>query len=77
MEITVELYSTFSKFKDRLTDGKFNIPENGTVFLLASRIGLPMKYVKLVFVNKQQADLQTILSKDDTVHFFPPAIGGG
>jgi len=77
VEVTVKLYSTFSKYQDNLKDGKIDLEENSTILDLARRIGLPLKYVRLVFVNGEQRTKETRVSHRDVVHFHPPAIGGG
>lgn len=77
MEVTVKLLSTFRKYGDHLPNGKAKLKEGSSVQDLVMEIGLPPKYVRLVFVNGRQVNLQTMLSHEDTVVFLPPAIGGG
>ena len=77
MEVTVKLYSTFSKYAENLENGRSNLELGSTIFDLAEKIGLPIKYVKLVFVNGVQGSLETRLAQNDVVSFLPPAIGGG
>ena len=77
MEVSVKLYSTFSKYDKILQNGKIILEKNSTILDLVKRIGLPLKYVRLIFINGEQCSLDTILSDNDDVHFLPPAIGGG
>lgn len=77
MEVSVKLISTFSQYKKNLNNGKAVIDDNDTVADLAHRIGLPLKFVRLVFVNGQQTDLETRLTDGDSVFFPPAGIGGG
>jgi len=76
MEVTVKLCSTFSKFGEALRNGRTSIEKGSTVFDLAKKIGLPLKYVRLTFVNGTQCSLETKLAPNDLVTFLPPAIGG-
>lgn len=77
MEVTVRLLSTFGKYANHVSDGKVQLEGGSSVQDLAGQIGLPLKYVTLVFVNGKQGSLQTTLSHKDMVVFLPPAIGGG
>ena len=76
MNVNVRLLSTFEKLKHNLDNGKATINEGTTVKELAGKIGLPLKYVRIVAVNNKQVDLNTVLSEGDRVLFLPPAIGG-
>lgn len=77
MEVSVKLVSTFLQYGKNLSEGKMAVEEGGTVRTLAERLGLPMKYVRLVFVNGRQVGLESVLSEGDSVFFIPPALGGG
>ena len=77
MEVSVKLISTFSQYKKNLDNGKAVINDNDTVADLTQKIGLPLKFVRLVFVNGEQADLETFLTEGDSVFFPPAGIGGG
>jgi molybdopterin converting factor small subunit len=77
MEVSVKLISTFSQYKKNLNNGKAGLNEGDTVGVLAEQIGLPLKFVRLVFVNGEQADLDTVLADGDSVFFPPAGIGGG
>ena len=77
MNVNIKLLSTFIKYQKKQHDGKIQLKEKATVRDLVKEIGLPQKYVRIVIVNGKQGDLGTVLSKDDTVFIYPPAIGGG
>jgi molybdopterin converting factor small subunit len=77
MEVSVRLISTFSQYKKNLENGKAVLNDGETVRDLAQKIGLPLKFVRLVFVNGVQADLKTVLADGDSVFFPPAGIGGG
>ncbi len=77
MEVNVKLISTFARHRENLNNGKTMLKKGDTIETLAKKIGLHLKYVRLVFVNGKQKHLDTVLSGGDTVFFLPPAIGGG
>jgi len=77
MDVHVKLISTFARYRENLNNGKAMLKKGDTIETLAKKIGLHLKYVRLVFVNGKQKDLDTVLTGDDTVFFLPPAIGGG
>ena len=77
MEVNVKLGSTFSKYTENLSDGKATLKERATVRDLAKEVSLPLKLVRLTFINGKQRRLESVLSEGDTVFFLPPAIGGG
>lgn len=77
MEVNVKLISTFSQYKKNLDNGKATLKKGDSIEVLARQIGLPVKYVRLVFVNGKQADLNTVLSEGDEVFFPPAGIAGG
>jgi len=61
----------------QVTPGDIDLVVRENPKTLAKKIGLHLKYVRLVFVNGKQEDLDTVLTGGDTVFFLPPAIGGG
>ena len=77
IEVNVKLGSTFSKYTENLSDGKATVKERATVRDLVKEVTLPLKLVKLIFINGKQGELESALSEGDTVFFLPPAIGGG
>jgi molybdopterin converting factor small subunit len=77
MQVGVKLISTFSQYKKNLDEGKAALNDGDTVATLVQKIGLPLKFVRLVFVNGEQASLETALADGDNVFFPPAGIGGG
>ena len=77
IEVNVKLGSTFSKYTENLADGKATVKEEATVRDLVKEVTLPLKLVRLIFINGKQGELESVLSEGDTVFFLPPAIGGG
>jgi molybdopterin converting factor small subunit len=77
MDVNVTLLSAFAKLRHNLDNGKATVKEGATVKELAMKIGLPLKYVRIVIVSGRQVDLDTVLTEGDRVLFLPPAIGGG
>ena len=77
MEVNVKLGSTFSKYTENLANGKITVKEGAIVRNLVKEVNLPLKLVRLIFINGKQGDLDAVLSEGDTVFFLPPAIGGG
>lgn len=77
MEVYVKLVSTFAKYGTNLNKGRVALEEGDTIEALARKLGLPMRYVRLVFVNGKQVQLDSVLFQGDNVLFIPPAVGGG
>ena len=77
IEVNVKVGSTFSKYTENLADGKATVKEEATVRDLVKEVTLPLKLVRLIFINGKQGELESVLSEGDTVFFLPPAIGGG
>ena len=77
MKVYVKVGSTFSKYTENLADGKATVKEEATVRDLVKEVTLPLKLVRLIFINGKQGELESVLSEGDTVFFLPPAIGGG
>ena len=77
MLVRVMLVSKFANFAKDICDGKVDINDNSSVRDLAEKIGLPIKYVRIILVNEEQASLETVLVNNDRVTFLPPAVGGG
>jgi molybdopterin converting factor small subunit len=77
MKVTVKLMSVFAQYQKCDSDGKTTIKDGATVLDLVRMLGLPEKQVRLIAVNGNQSDLQTVLSEGDAVFIFPPAAGGG
>ena len=77
IEVNVKLVATFSKYKENLANGKTTVKDGAIVRDLVKEITLPLKLVRLIFINGKQGELESALSEGDTVFFLPPAIGGG
>ena len=77
IEVNVRLVATFSKYAENLTNGKTTVKDGAIVRDLVKKVDLPLKLIKLIFINGKQEDLDVVLSEGDTVFFLPPAIGGG
>ena len=77
MTVTVKLIATFAKYLENTDNGRVTLSEGATVRDLAEKLGLPIKYVRIIAVNGTQGDLGTLLSESDEVFIFPPALGGG
>jgi len=77
IEVNVRLVATFSKYKKNVANGKTTAKDGATVRDLVKKVDLPLKLIRLIFINGKQGDLDAILSEGDTVFFLPPAIGGG
>jgi molybdopterin converting factor small subunit len=77
IEVNVKLVATFSKYEKNLAKGKTTVKDGAIVRDLVKKVDLPLKLIRLIFINGKQGDLNAILSEGDTVFFLPPAIGGG
>jgi len=77
IEVNVKLGSKFSKYTENLANGKTTVKDGAIVRDLVKEVNLPLKLVRLIFINGKQGDLDAVLSEGDTVFFLPPAIGGG
>ena len=77
MKLKVNLMSLFAKYSKEDSEGFTHLDHGRTIKALVEHLGLPLERVKIVMVNGQQGDLETLLSDNDLVYIFPPAIGGG
>lgn len=77
IEVNVKLVATFSKYTENLANGKTTVKDGAIVRDLVKKVDLPLKLIRLIFINGKQGDLDAVLSEGDTVFFLPPAIGGG
>ena len=77
MLVNVKLMSMFARYLKNHPDGRIDLEEGATVRGLAEYLGLPVNLVRIITVNGKQEDLDKVLSDEDLVYIFPPAIGGG
>ena len=63
IEVQVKLISMFVQYRENLDNGRAWLAPGATVKTLAEKIGLPPKYVRLIFVNGQQQSLDRVLRK--------------
>lgn len=76
MHVIVNLMAIFSKYLKE-NHNKIRLKKRATVRELVMKLGLPVKYVRIITVNGKQVDLEKALSNGDVIFIFPPAIGGG
>jgi molybdopterin converting factor small subunit len=79
MNIELNLFASLSKYKPENT-GKDSwiiaCTEGDTVLDLLFKFHVPLKEMKIIFVNGVHADVHTVLREGDRVGVFPPAGGG-
>jgi molybdopterin converting factor small subunit len=73
--IHIRLFATLNKFLPDEADA-YAITPGTTVERLIKHLGIPAQKAKLIFVNSQKADLDTVLKGGDRLGIFPP-VGGG
>ena len=75
MPIELKCYATLAPL---MPDNAATLPitPGETVLDLATRLSIPEKEIKIVFVNGLAADLDRPLADGDRVGIFPP-VGGG
>jgi molybdopterin converting factor small subunit len=73
--ISLKLYATLANLKPDNAD-RFGVEPNTTVGQLADALGVPLKEMKLIFINGRKCGLDTLLKDGDRVGIFPP-VGGG
>ncbi|MFP4109052.1 MAG: MoaD/ThiS family protein [Desulfonatronovibrio sp.] len=74
MKIQVACFATLSQYAPE--DGHLEVSQGATPEDILDLLGIPRQEVKVIFVNGQNAGLQTLLQDNDRVGIFP-AIGGG
>ncbi|MGE4551590.1 MAG: MoaD/ThiS family protein [Desulfovibrionaceae bacterium] len=74
MHLTVKAFATLSAFAP--AGGGYEAEPPLSVGDLATRLGIPLDELHLVFVNNVRAELDRALADGDRVGFFP-AVGGG
>lgn len=79
MKIEVNLFATLVRYKPENTGRKpwvETCADKMTVNALLGVLNVPLKEVKVVFVNNVRADGDAVLRDGDRVGVFPP-VGGG
>jgi sulfur carrier protein ThiS len=79
MNIEVNLFASLARYKPEKTGPNswvVNCMEGITINALLQQLKVPMKEVKLIFINGIHATGESILKDKDRVGVFPP-IGGG
>ena len=75
IKIDLKLFVTLSKYLPK--DSRcLEIPEETTVEKLILDVGIPLEFVKLIFINGKRQDSNYRLKNNDRVGLFPP-VGGG
>ncbi|MCP4756633.1 MAG: MoaD/ThiS family protein [Proteobacteria bacterium] len=79
MKIDVYLFISLSKYLPEQAEDQhllMELDEDTTVGQVLSQLGVPIKTVKIVFVNGVHATMDTVLQDGDRMGAFPP-VGGG
>ncbi|MBI9076340.1 MAG: MoaD/ThiS family protein [Desulfatibacillum sp.] len=75
LEIQLKLFATLAKFQPSDPDHT-PITEGESVTQILERLGVPVKEVKLVFIDGVRKELSHVLKGGERVGIFPP-VGGG
>jgi molybdopterin converting factor small subunit len=79
MKITVKLHGILRDYRPRgvkVDQFEIDVDEAAVARLAAEHFGIPPKRVHAVFINGQDASLDTPLHDGDYVRLFPPVVGG-
>jgi len=79
MHVRVKLFATLSSHLNGVAPGapfEMEIPDGATLANLVNQLKLPLKEVKVAFVNGRARAMDWLLQPGDEVSFFPP-VGGG
>lgn len=79
MRIRVKLFAILSSPQNGVAPGapfEMEVPDGATLANLVNQLKLPLKEVKMAFVNGQARAMDWPLQPGDEVGFFPP-LGGG
>ena len=77
--VQVRLYATLRRYRPEVKLGEslpMELPEGSTVGQLITRLGIPNRVVKSIFVNRRPQDPEYVLQNGDEVAIFPPVAGG-
>ena len=73
--IHIKLFATLRKYLPESPDA-YPIQSGISVKQLIEGLGIPVKDVKLIFINSVRSELASRLDGGETVGLFPP-VGGG
>ena len=73
--IHIKLFATLRKYLPEAPE-TYPIESGISVEELIEQLGIPVKAVKLVFINSVKSELASRLNGGETVGLFPP-VGGG
>ncbi len=79
MKVGIRLQAILRRYRPAGLSGdviEMSLPEAATVRDAATALGVPTDLIHAVFVNDEQATLDTVLSQGDRVRIFPPVVGG-
>ncbi len=77
MTVNVKFVEEHALYQKHLSSGEIFIKDGSTVDDLIKTLKLAYKYTRVIKVNGEKADLNTVLSNGDSVSIYPPVIGGG
>jgi sulfur carrier protein ThiS len=79
MKITLKLHGILRDFRPpntKIDQFEIEVDEAAVVRQAAAHFGIPPQRVRAVFVNGENASLETVLQPGDFVRLFPPVVGG-
>jgi sulfur carrier protein ThiS len=79
MKITVKLHGILRDYRPppaKIDQFEIEVDEKAVVRHAVEHFGIPPQRVHAVFVNGEDASLETPLHHDDFVRLFPPVVGG-
>ena len=79
MKITVKLHGILRDYRPpgvKVDQFEIDVAEAAVARHAAEYFGIPPKRVHAVFVNGEEASLETLLQDGDYVRLFPPVVGG-
>ena len=77
MRIQLRLFANIRKYHPTGNEeDELEAPDRITVGQYARQLGIPEKYVKIIFVNGLKTDQTAVLREGDRVGIFPPLAGG-
>ena len=77
MIVRVKLVDEHALYQKRLPSSEIVIKDESSVDDLMRELKLAFKYTRIIKINGNKADLNTVLTDGDSVLIFPPVIGGG